>query len=135
MDYQVRDATGSSVAQGDLVGLGDLIGFHCPQPLAEALASLPQQPERVSGSALRGGTLRIGPMFLDEMGLQGCRNFVGSLQSLIDGPVPCGVVNHETSIAYQRRPGAFGVVAAVMIRYLLRAGAGRPRQPRRDRGD
>ena len=39
-----------------------------------------------------GGALRISPVFLDEVGLQGCNDFVGRLQRVVDGPVPCSVV-------------------------------------------
>jgi hypothetical protein len=30
--------------------------------------------------------------------LKGCGDFVGRLQRVVDGPVPCGVVNHVASI-------------------------------------
>ncbi len=93
---------GLSVAQGDLVGLGDMAGLDGPQSLAQALASLPQQLKGVGGGALRGGALRISPVFLDEVGLQGRGDFVGRLQRVVDGPVPCGVVNHAASIARLR---------------------------------
>ena len=46
-----------------------------------------------------GGALRISPVFLDEVGLQGCGDFVGRLQRVVGGPVPCSVVNHGASIA------------------------------------
>jgi len=90
---------GLPVAQGDLVGLGDVVGLDGPQPHAQVLTSLPQQLEGVGGAALRGGALRISPVFLDEVGLQGCGDFVGRLQRVVDGPVPCSVVNHGASIA------------------------------------
>ena len=73
--------------------------FDGSQPLAQVLASLPQQLEGVGGGTLWGGALRISPVFLDEVGLQGCGNFVGRLQGVVDGPVPCSVVNHGASIA------------------------------------
>src|SRR3954454_7715687 len=60
------------VAQGDLVGLGDVVGLDGPESCAQALAGLPQQLEGVGGGASRGGTLRTSPVFLDEVGLQGC---------------------------------------------------------------
>ena len=44
-------------------------------------------------------------MFLDEVGLQGCGDFVGCLQRVVDGPIPCSVVNHRISIA---PPHVFG---------------------------
>jgi hypothetical protein len=56
---------GLSVAQGDLVGLGDVVGLDGPQAHAQALASLPQQLEGVGGGTLRGGVVRISPVFLD----------------------------------------------------------------------
>jgi hypothetical protein len=87
-----------SVTQGDLVGLGDVVGFDGSQPPAQVLASLPQQLEGVGGGALWGSVLRISPVFLDEVGLQGCGDFVGRLQRVVDGPVPCSVVNHGASI-------------------------------------
>ena len=67
--------------------------------LAQALAGLPKQLEGSRGGALRGGTLRIGAVFFDEVGLQGCGDFVGRLQRVVDSPVPCCVVNHAASIA------------------------------------
>jgi hypothetical protein len=70
---------GLPVAQGDLVGLGDVVGLDGPQSLAKAFASLPQQLEGVGGRALWGGALRISPVFFDEVGLQGCGDFVGRL--------------------------------------------------------
>ena len=89
---------GLSVAQGDLVGLGDVVGLDGSESHAQALASLSQQLEGVGGGALRGGALRISPVFLDQMGLQRCSDFVGRLQRVVDGPVPCSVVNHGASI-------------------------------------
>jgi len=98
------------VAQGDLIGLGYVVGLDGSQPLAQALASLPQQLEGIGGGTLRGAALRVGPVFLDEVGLQGGGDFVGRLQRVIDGPVPCYVVNHAASIA----PSA-GLVRAVKV--------------------
>ena len=69
----------SVVAQGDLVGLGDVIGLDGPQPLTQPLASLPQEPERVGGRALRSGAIRISPVLFDEVCLK-CRcDFVSCL--------------------------------------------------------
>jgi WD40 repeat protein len=87
------------VAQGDLIRVRDVIGLDGPQSHAQVLARLPQQFERVGGRAERGAALRIGAVFLDEMGLQGGRDFVGRFQRVIDGPVPCSVVNHGASMA------------------------------------
>ncbi len=96
------------VALGDLVGLGDVVGLDGSESHAQALASLPQQLEGVGGGALRGGALRISPVFLDEMNLQGCGDFVGRLQRVVDGPVPCSVVNHGASIAPLRASVVLG---------------------------
>ena len=38
-------------------------------------------------------------MFLNEVSLKRCRDFVRRLQRVIDGPVPCSVVNHAASIS------------------------------------
>jgi hypothetical protein len=38
-------------------------------------------------------------VFLDEVRLERGRDFVRRLQRVIDGPVPCSVVNHAASIA------------------------------------
>ena len=51
-----------------------MVGFDGSQPPAQALASLPQQLEGVGGGAPWGGALRISPVFLDEVGLQGGGN-------------------------------------------------------------
>jgi hypothetical protein len=40
------------------------------------------------------------------VGLQGCGDFVGRLQRVVDGPIPCCVVNHVASIARQGASGA-----------------------------
>src|SRR6185437_7267034 len=85
---------GLRIAQGDLVGLGDAVCLDRSQSLSQTLPSLPQQLEGVAGRALRGGALRIGAVFLDEVSLECCRDFVGRLQCLVDGSVPCSVVNH-----------------------------------------
>ena len=90
------------VAQGDLVGLGDVVGLDGSQSLTQAFASLPQQLEGVGRGAPRGGAVRISPVFLDEVGLQSCGDFVSRLQRVVDGPIPCCVVNHMASIALHR---------------------------------
>lgn len=38
-------------------------------------------------------------MLLDEMGLKGGSDFVGCLEGVVDGQIPCGVVNHSASIS------------------------------------
>jgi hypothetical protein len=87
-----------AVAQRDPVRLGDVIGLDCSQSFTEALASLSQQLERVSGGIPDGATIRISPMLLDEVRLKGRGDLVSRLQRVVDGPVPCGVVNHVASI-------------------------------------
>jgi hypothetical protein len=111
---------GLRVAQGDLVGLGYVVGLDGSQPLAQALASLPQQLEGIAGGTLRGAALRVGPVFLDEVGLQGGGDFVGRLQRVVDGPVPCCVVNHAASIApLVTRVLAAGYLAALRAKLNL----------------
>ena len=82
-----------------------MVGLDGSQSLAQAFASLPQQLEGVGERTLRGGALRVSPVFLDEMSLQGCGDFIGRLQGVVDGPVPRCVVNHVASIARQRAGG------------------------------
>jgi hypothetical protein len=36
------------------------------------------------------------------VGLEGCGDFVGRLQRVVNGPIPCSVVNHRVSIAPPR---------------------------------
>jgi hypothetical protein len=67
--------------------------------LAEAFAGLPQELEGVGGGIVGGGAIGISPMLLDEVSLQGSGDFVGRLQRVVDGPVPCGVVNHAVNIS------------------------------------
>jgi len=90
--------SGSVIAQGDFVGLGNVVSVDGSQPVAEALACLPQELEGVAGRAVWGGALGISSVFLDQVCLEGRRNFVGRLQCVVDGLVPCGVVNHVDSI-------------------------------------
>jgi hypothetical protein len=52
---------GSWVAQRDPVRLGDAAGLDGSQSLAQTLASLPQELQRVGGGALRGGALQACP--------------------------------------------------------------------------
>jgi len=47
--------------------------------LAETLASLPQELERVGEGALRSGALRISVVLLGEVCLKGRSDFVGGL--------------------------------------------------------
>jgi hypothetical protein len=86
------------VAQRDPVRPGDVIGLNRPQSLTKALASLSQQLERVRGGILGSAAIRISPVLLDEVSLKSRGDFIGRLQRLVDGPVPCGVVNHVASI-------------------------------------
>lgn len=90
---------GLLVAERDFVGLGDAACPDGPQSLPQALAGLPQQFEGVAGWTLRGGALRISSVFLDEVSLECCRDFVSRLQRVVNGPVPRSVVNHAASIA------------------------------------
>jgi len=76
-----------------------VVGLDGSQAQPQALASLPQQLEGVRRGTLRGGALRIGTVFLDEMGLQSGGDLVDRLQRVIDGPVSCCVVNHAAIIA------------------------------------
>jgi hypothetical protein len=57
-------------------------------------------------------------VFLDEVGLQGCGDFVGRLQRVVDGQVPCCVVNHAASIA----PLASLVTGNKIVRLLIMRG-------------
>src|ERR1700743_3635403 len=93
---------GSPVAQRDLVRLGDVVGLDGPQPLAEALAGLPAEVGGVGEGVLRQGAGGVGAVLLDEVRLEGRGDFVGCLQGVVDGPVPCGVVNHSASILAPR---------------------------------
>ena len=83
-----------AAAQGDLVGLGDVVGLDRPESFTETLASLPEQVQRVGGGGPRSGAVGISRVLFDEVGLQGGSNFVGRLESLVNGPFPSGVVNH-----------------------------------------
>src|ERR1700759_3013584 len=89
------------VTQGDPVGFGDAVGIDGPQSLAQPLTSLAQELERVGGGVLRGGAVRVRPVFLDEVGLQRGSDFVGRLQRVVNGPVPCDVVYHAASIPHR----------------------------------
>jgi hypothetical protein len=95
----IRARAELSIAQRDLVGLGDVVGLNRAQSLAEPLASLPQELERVCGGALRSGALRLCPVLLDQVRLKGCSDLIGCLQRLIDGAIPCGVLYHADSIS------------------------------------
>src|SRR5262249_23658595 len=68
------------------------------QSCAQTLASLPQELERVGEGGLRSRALRSSPVLFDEVCLQGCGDFVGRLERLIDGPLPGGVVQHMVRI-------------------------------------
>ena len=84
---------GSGVASRDLVALGDTVGFDSSQSFTQALTGLPQELERVGGRALRGSPIQVSAVLLDQVRLKRRGDFVGRLQRVIDGPVPCGVVN------------------------------------------
>ncbi len=57
-------------AQGDLVRVPDVSGTDASQPFAQALASLPQELERVGGGALCGGAIQISPVLLNKVCLK-----------------------------------------------------------------
>ncbi len=88
----------SAVAQGDLVGLGDVVGLDGSKSFTQAFAGLSQEFERVGGGALRGSAIRISAVLLDEVRLKRRSNFVCRLQRMVDSPVPRDVVNHAASI-------------------------------------
>src|SRR5690348_13766462 len=90
------------VTQGDLVRLGDGVSLDGSQSVAETLASLPQELERVGEGARRSGALRISLVLFDEVCLQGRSDLVGRLERLIDGPFPRDVVHHVASIPHGR---------------------------------
>src|SRR5258706_13307457 len=73
-------AARSLVAQRDLVGLGDVVGLGRSESLAGALARLAQELKGVSGWTPRSGGVRMCPVLLDQMGLEGCRDFIERLQ-------------------------------------------------------
>src|SRR5690242_16623298 len=95
---------GSWVAQRAPVRPGDAAGLDGSQSLAQTLASLPQELERVGGGALRGGALRISLVLFDQVCLKGRRDFVGCLERLIDGPFPRDVLHHVAIIPRGRLP-------------------------------
>jgi hypothetical protein len=95
--HQVRLA-GSWVAQRDLVRFGHVARLDGSQSLAETLAGLPQELQRVGEGALRGGALRISLVLFDQVCLKGRSDFIGRHERLIDGPFPRDVVHHAAII-------------------------------------
>src|SRR5215469_15095425 len=89
---------GSGVAQRDLVRLRDAVGFDSSQSFTQPLTGLPQELERVGGPACRGSPIQVSAVLLDQVRLQRRGDFVSRLQSVVDDPVTCGVVNHGRSI-------------------------------------
>jgi hypothetical protein len=71
----------SLVAQGDRVRLGDGVGRDRSQSFAEALASLPQELERVGGGILGNCAIRVSPMLLDEVSLKGRSDFAAAFSA------------------------------------------------------
>ena len=71
-----------------------------PQGDSSANGSVTSSRRRFASSCLTTSA------FLDEVGLQGCGDFVGRLQRVVDGPIPCSVVNHRVSIAPPRVSGS-----------------------------
>jgi len=92
---------GSMVAQRDRVRPGDAVSLDSSQSFAKALASLPQQLERVGKGALGSSALRISAVLLNEVRLKGSGDLVDSLQRMVDSPVLCGVVNHALQYPVQ----------------------------------
>src|SRR6185437_558565 len=99
---------GSAVAQGDPVGPGDAASLDGSQSFTQAFAGLPQKLQRVGGRVLRSGPIRISRMLFDEVCLKCRSDLIGRLQRVIDGPVPCGVVNHAASISRTLRRLHYG---------------------------
>ena len=63
-------------------------------PPAQVLASVPQQLEGVGGGLCGAAPSGSAPVFLDEVGLHGCGDFVGGLQHVVAVPIARSVVNH-----------------------------------------
>jgi hypothetical protein len=70
--------SGPLVAHGGVVGFRDDVRIDGSEPLAEALASLPQEVERVRGGTM-GAVLWVRSMLLDEMRLKGRGDFIRRL--------------------------------------------------------
>lgn len=77
----------SLAAQGNLVGLRDVVSLDSPQALANPVASLAQELKRVGGMTLGSRTLQVGLVLFDEVRLKGRSDFIHSFQRVIDGPV------------------------------------------------
>jgi hypothetical protein len=101
--HQVRLA-GSWVAQRDLTRLADAASLDGSQSLAETLAGLPQELQRVGKGALRSGALRISLVLFDQVCLKGRSDFIGRHERLINGPFPRDVVHHAAIIPRGRPP-------------------------------
>jgi hypothetical protein len=100
--------SGPLAAQRDVVGFGDGVGLDSSEPVAEALASLPQQIERVGGRTPRSSAFWIGPVLLDQMRLKRRSDLIGCLERLVDGLVPRSVVNHAANVSTRRGVRAAG---------------------------
>src|SRR5437763_16483836 len=85
---------GSTVAQGDLVRLGDVVGLDCGESFAQTLASRPQELERAGGGAQGSGAGRIGPEVMKEVWQHDRRALVGGLGAAVESPHPRGPVTH-----------------------------------------
>jgi hypothetical protein len=88
----------SVIAQRNLVGFGDVVGFDRPQTLAKALAGLAQELQRVRRGVPRGRALRISLVLLDQVRLKSRSDFVNGLECLLYSSVPRNVLNHAASI-------------------------------------
>ena len=74
--------------QGDGVRYGNGVGFHGSKSFTETLTSLPQQRQGVRGGTLRGTSIMISTVLLDEVSLKGSGDFIGRLQRVVDSQVP-----------------------------------------------
>ena len=89
-------------AQGDVVGFGDGVGLDRSEPVAKALASLPEQIEGVGGRTPRGRAVWVGAVLLDEVRLKSRGDFIGSLERLVDCLVPSSVIDHTANVNTRR---------------------------------
>lgn len=92
----------ASAAQGDLAGFGAGVGLDGSEPVAEALASLPEQIERVCRGTPRSRAVWVGSVLLDEVRLKGRGDFIGCLERLVDCLVLSGVVGHAANANTRR---------------------------------
>ena len=89
-----------------MVGFGDDVRLDGSESMAKALASLPQEIERVGGGTPRSSALWIGPMLFDEMRLKSSSDFIGSLKGMVDSLVAGSVVNHAGNVSTRTTPAS-----------------------------